>query len=82
MTVQLAPVNVQRELDDVEEDYGDLGESMADYAELEYFCQAAQTVAASQATNKGGVVLAKNKNASKTSKATEDFIGLEPNPEE
>jgi len=34
---------------------------MADFAELEYFCQAAQTIAASIQTNKGAA-LAKNKN--------------------
>ena len=60
MTVQVSPVNVEMDLED-ENEFGDLGESMAEYAEMEYFCQAAQTVAASLATNKGAV-LAKNKN--------------------
>ncbi len=80
MTVQMSPVNVEMDLED-ENEFGDLGESMAEYAEMEYFCQAAQTVAASLANNKGAV-LAKNKNSLKNPKATEDFIGLEPNPED
>ncbi len=40
MTVQMSPVNVEMDLED-ENEFGDLGESMAEYAEMEYFCQAA-----------------------------------------
>ena len=41
-TVQLAPINNADEASDDEDDYGaGFQEDMGDYAELEYFCQAA-----------------------------------------
>lgn len=41
-TVQLAPINNEDEASDDEDDYGaGFQENMGDYAELEYFCQAA-----------------------------------------
>ena len=50
-TVQLAPINNNDESssEENEDDYGGgLQEAMGEYAELEYFCQAASLVAAAQ----------------------------------
>lgn len=49
---------------------------MADYAELEYFCQASQTVMAAKA-GASGKSLALTKSG-----ATEEFIGLNPEQKE
>jgi len=54
---------------------------MADFIELEYFCQAAHTISSSLHTNKGAA-LTKNKISVKSGKVAEDFIGLDANPED
>ena len=61
---------------------------MAEYAELEYFCQASQIVAANQNNQGGGKTNNNNINAGKKVIAakptpTDDFIGMDTNnPEE
>ena len=81
LSVQLNPINVGEEASD---DEGSLGGDLADYAEMEYFCQAALSVASTlnpgKATNNlTGARKGPLANGGKT--PSDDFIGMD-NPED
>ena len=76
MTVQLNPINDQNAAGYDSDDSDAMGAGLADYAELDYFCQASQSVVqsrggAGQSKVKGSAILAQ-----KSGGKTEDFIGL------
>ena len=80
LSLSLGPINsrVPYDDDDSDEENAHLDSRMADYAELEYFCQASQTVAAQSSQVKGGQqssLGAKKINGKPT--PTEDFIGID-----
>jgi len=88
-TVQLAPVNNQSHRgasgfsDDEDEEDDGMQEDMVDYAELEYFCQAAGVVAAQGVKNTSQTTLANKSFKAATSSGTaDDFIGLDAAAEE
>jgi len=57
MTVQLTPINDRTQYNDDNsdsEDDNNVGQEMAEYAEMEYFCQVSQIVASSGLKSAGG----------------------------
>lgn len=68
MTVQLAPINDRTQYNDDEsdsEDDNNVGQEIAEYAEMEYFCQVSQTVASSGLKSVGGFGKKNNNNQTK-----------------
>lgn len=77
LSVSLGPINSGVKFEDDSED-GEayLDEQMADYAELEYFCQASQAVAAQANQGKGANNLVNKKAVGKPT-PSDDFIGID-----
>ena len=80
ITVQLCPINEAGGAPDSSDEDECLGRSMAEYAELEYFCQASQTVMMAKAGAAGASLASKAIGQTKSTVGNEDFIGL-TNPE-